>query len=161
MPSFDVVSKVDWAEVTNALSQTQREVGQRFDFKNTETELERTEEGVVIRANSEERAKAALGVFQEKLIRRKVSLKHLDVGKPEKGNKGSIRIPVKIVEGIEQDKAREILNLIKGSKIKAQASIQEKSVRVSGKKKDDLQACISALRGKEFDIELQFVNFRD
>jgi uncharacterized protein YajQ (UPF0234 family) len=162
MPSFDVVSKVDWAEVTNALNQAQREVGQRFDFKNTNAELERNEQGIVIRANSEERAKAALTVLQEKLIRRKVSLKHLDVGKPEKGPMGSSRILVKVKEGIEADKAKQIINLIKGSKIKAQASIQEQSLRVSGKKRDDLQEVIALLKAaSDLDLDLQFTNFRD
>lgn len=162
MPSFDVVSKVDWAEVTNALGQAQREVGQRFDFKGTGTELEKNEDGIVIRANSEERAKAALGVLQEKLIRRKVSLKHLDPGKPEKGPKGTFRILVKVKEGIEAEKAKEIITLIKGSKIKAQASIHEQSLRVSGKKRDDLQEVIALLKGaSELDLDLQFTNFRE
>ncbi|HMI83768.1 MAG TPA: YajQ family cyclic di-GMP-binding protein [Polyangiaceae bacterium] len=162
MPSFDVVSKVDWAEVTNALGQAQREVGQRFDFKGTETELERNDQGIVIRANSEERAKAALTVLQEKLVRRKVSLKHLDVGKPEKGPKGSSRILVKVKEGIETEKAKQIINLLKGSKIKAQASIHEQSVRISGKKKDDLQEVIALLKSTtDLELDLQFTNFRD
>jgi uncharacterized protein YajQ (UPF0234 family) len=162
MPSFDVVSKVEWAEVTNALTQAQREVGQRFDFKGTETELEKTEPGIVIRANSEERVKAALTVLQEKLVRRKVSLKHLDIGKPEPGPKGSRRLLIKIKEGIEQDKAREIINIIKNSKVKVQASIQESAVRISGKKRDDLQEVIALLKASEsLDLDLQFTNFRD
>ncbi|HEY6557510.1 MAG TPA: YajQ family cyclic di-GMP-binding protein [Polyangiaceae bacterium] len=162
MPSFDVVSKVDWAEVSNALGQAQREVGQRFDFKGTEAELEKNEPGIVIRANSEERCKAVLTVLQEKLVRRKVSLKHLDVGKPEKGPKGSFRIQVTVKEGIETEKAKQIINLIKGSKLKAQASIHEQSLRVSGKKRDDLQEVIALLKGAtDLDLDLQFTNFRE
>ena len=161
MPSFDVVSKVAWAEVTNALDQASREVGQRFDFKDTETSLEKTEEGIVVRANSEERAPAAVGVLQEKLIRRKVSLKHLDVGDPTPGPKGSARILVKIKEGIEQDKAKQVLKLLKDKKLKVQASIQGDSVRITGKKKDDLQEVIALLRAEDFGIVLSFENFRD
>lgn len=161
MPSFDVVSKVAWAEVTNALDQASREVAQRFDFKDTETSLEKTEEGIVVRANSEERARAAVSVLQEKLIRRKVSLKHTEVGDPTPGPKGSARILVKIKEGIEQEKAKQILKLLKDKKLKVQASIQGDTVRVSGKKKDDLQEVIALLRGQDLGIELQYVNFRD
>lgn len=161
MPSFDVVSKVAWAEVTNALDQASREVAQRFDFKDTETSLEKTEEGIVIRANSEERAQAAVGVLQEKLVRRKVSLKHLDVGEPAPGPKGSARILVKVKEGIEQEKAKQVIKLLKDKKLKVQASIQGDSVRVSGKKKDDLQEVIALLRGEDFGIVLSFENFRD
>jgi uncharacterized protein YajQ (UPF0234 family) len=162
MPSFDAVSKVDWAEVTNALSQAQKEVAQRFDFKGTETELERTEDGIVVRSSAEERAEAALGVLEEKLVRRKVSLKHLDRGKPEKGPKGSTRMLVKVKEGIEAEKARQIVKMLKDSKLKVQASIQEQAVRVSGKKRDDLQAAIQLLKAaQDLDLDLQFVNFRD
>lgn len=161
MPSFDVVSKVSWSEVGNALDQASREVTQRFDFKDTETSLEKTEEGIVIRANSEERARAAVGVLQEKLIRRKVSLKYTEVGEPTPGPKGSARILIKIKEGIETDKAKELVKLIKDSKIKVQAAIQQDLVRVSGKKKDELQQVIQLLRTKDLGIELQYVNFRD
>ena len=147
--------------MTNALDQASREVGQRFDFKDTETSLEKTEEGIVVRANSEERAQAAVGVLQEKLIRRKVSLKHLDVGDPTPGPKGSARILVKIKEGIEQDKAKQVLKLLKDKKLKVQASIQGDSVRITGKKKDDLQEVIALLRAEDFGIVLSFENFRD
>ena len=162
MPSFDVVSKVEWAEVTNALGQAQREVGQRFDFRGTDTTIERTEEGLVIRASTEERAQAALGVLEEKLVRRKVSLKHLDKQKPQIGPKGTRRILVKVKEGIEVEKARAIVKLVKDSKLKLQASIQEQAVRISGKKKDELQTMMQRLRSQEdLDLDLQFINFRD
>ena len=162
MPSFDVVSKVDWSEVKNALDQAQREVAQRFDFNGTDAELEKTEAGIVVRANSEERVRAALDVFQGKLVRRKVSLKHLDVGEPEPGPKGSQKLLVKVKEGIEQDKAKTIVKMIKDQKFKVQASIHEQSVRVSGKKRDDLQDVIAFLRkADELELDLSFENFRD
>jgi uncharacterized protein YajQ (UPF0234 family) len=162
MPSFDVVSKLDWAEVTNALNQTQKELSQRFDFKGTEAEVERNEAGIVVRASADDRVRAAITVLQEKLIRRKVSLKHLAVGKPEKGPKGSSRIQITVKEGIETDKAREIVKMIKDSKLKVQAAIQDESLRISGKKRDDLQAAMQLLRGAEaLNLDLQFTNFRD
>lgn len=162
MPSFDVVSKVDWSEVKNAVNQTEQEVGQRFDFKGTGAEIELKDKLIVLRANTEERTKAILDVLQTKLIRRKVSLKHLDVGEPEKGPRSSFKLDVQVKEGIETEKAKEIVKLIKDSKLKVQPAIQEDSVRVTGKKRDDLQEAIQMLRGAEkLDLELQFVNFRD
>jgi uncharacterized protein YajQ (UPF0234 family) len=162
MPSFDVVSKVDWAEFTNALNQAEREIAQRFDFKGTETSLERKENTIVIESSTDDRARAAYIVFEEKLIRRKVSLKHLEKKDPTKGPKGSTRLPILVKEGIEGDKAREMVKLIKDAKLKVQASIHEDSVRVSGKKKDDLQAVMQLLRADEsLDLDLQFINFRD
>jgi cyclic-di-GMP-binding protein len=161
MPSFDVVSKVNWPEVHNALDQASREVAQRFDFKGTDTSLEKNDEGIVLRSSSEERVRAAVGVLQEKLVRRKVSLKHTDVGEPEPGPKGSSRLLVKIKEGVDVDRARQIVKLVKESKIKAQAAIQQDLVRVSAKKRDDLQEIIGLLRAEDLGIELQYVNFRD
>jgi len=161
MPSFDIVSKVQWSEVDNALHQAEKEISQRFDFKDTETSLEKNAEGIVIRSGSEERAKAALGVLQEKLVKRKVSLRFTDPGKPEPTGKGGARIVVKIKEGIEAEKARTLVQAIKDSKLKVQASIQEGQVRVTGKNKDDLQSAIQIARERDLGIELQFVNFRD
>jgi len=162
MPSFDVVSKVDWAEFGNALLQAQKEVAQRFDFRNTETSLEKHEEGVVILANALDRAKAALGVFEEKLIKRKVSLRHLDRQEPGKGPKGSTRLLVKLKEGIETEKAKQILKLVKDSKLKVQGSIHEDAVRITGKKRDELQEVMRQLRADEsLELDLQFTNFRD
>src|SRR5437762_1684859 len=113
MPSFDIVSELNWAEVDNALNQTQKELSQRYDFRGTDAVVEKTEEGLVVRASEEDRARAALDVFQEKLIRRKVSLKHFDAQDPEAGPHGSSKILVKVQEGIERDKAREIVQLVK------------------------------------------------
>lgn len=162
MPSFDVISKVDWSEVDNALNQAQREVSQRFDFKGTDAAFDKVEHGIVIVANSEDRARAALDVLQQKLVRRKVSLKHLDVKEPTPGPKGSRKIQVDVVEGIDQEKARRIVKLLKDSKLKVQGAIQEQAVRVSGKKKDDLQTAIQTIKSaSDLDLDLQFVNFRD
>jgi cyclic-di-GMP-binding protein len=161
MPSFDIVSKVPRNEVDNAYNQAEREIAQRFDFKDTETELEKSDEAITIRSASEDRARAALLVIQDKLVKRKVSLRFTDPGKPEKTSKGGARIVVKIKEGIEVEKARAIVQAVKDAKLKVQASIQEAQVRVNGKNKDDLQAAIQSLRGRDFGIELQFVNLRD
>lgn len=162
MPSFDVVSKVDWSEVTNALNQAQRELSQRFDFKGTGAELERTDAGVTVRASTEDRVLAAVDVFEQKLVRRKVSLKHLEKDDPSPGPGGTSKLLVKIKEGIETEKARRIVKMVKDKKLKVQASIQEQAVRVSGKKKDELQEVIQMLKGAdELDLDLQYVNFRD
>ncbi|MBX3192522.1 MAG: YajQ family cyclic di-GMP-binding protein [Labilithrix sp.] len=161
MPSFDIVSKVQWNEVDNALNQSQKEIGQRYDFKDTETLVEKNEAGISIRASSEERAKAALGVLQEKMVRRKVSLKFLDVGDPETTSKGGSKILVKVKEGIESEPARKIVTAIKDAKLKVQGAIQDAQVRVTGKNKDDLQKAIQLVRGLDLGIELSFVNFRD
>ncbi len=160
MPSFDIVSKAQMNEVENALQQSQKEIAQRYDFKDTSTELERTKEGITIRSSAEERAKAALGVLQEKMVKRKVSLKFLDVADPETTGKDA-RIVIKIKEGIEADPARKIVGAIKDAKLKVQSSIQDAQVRVSGKNKDDLQKVIALVRGLDLGIELSFVNFRD
>ena len=161
MPSFDIVSKVPWNEVDNALNQAQKELAQRFDFKDTQTEVEKTTEGLVVRSTSEDRAKAALVVLQEKLIKRKVSLKFLDVEKPQPTAKGGARILAKVKEGIEGEPARKIVNAIKESKLKVQSSIQDAQVRVTGKNRDDLQKTIALVRGMDLPLELSFVNFRD
>jgi len=161
MPSFDIVSKVQWNEVDNALNQAQKEIVQRFDFKDTHTEVEKNNDGLVIRSDSEERAKAALQVLHEKLIKRKVSLKHFDTQKPEVTAKGGSRILIKVKEGIEADPARKIVGEIKESKLKVQSSIQDAQVRVTGKNRDDLQKVMQLVRAIELPVELQFVNFRD
>lgn len=161
MPSFDVVSKVNTMEVDNALQQAQREVATRFDFRDTSTALEKNAEGIALEANSENRVEAALDVLQGKMVKRGVSLKHLDPQKVIPGGKGMFRQLLKIKQGIDRDNARKIIDLLKESKIKVQASIQEDTVRVSGKNRDDLQAAIKLLRGAELPIELQYINFRD
>jgi uncharacterized protein YajQ (UPF0234 family) len=161
VPSFDVVSEVDWSEITNALNQAQKELSQRYDFRGTDASVERTEAGIWVRASEEDRARAALTVLHEKLVKRKVSLRHFDTQDPEVGPKGSSKILVKVIEGIEKDKAREIVQLVKDQKLKVQAAIHEDSVRITGKKKDDLQVAIQLLRGTDLGVELSYKNFRD
>lgn len=161
MPSFDIVSKVQWAEIDNALNQTQKEIAQRYDFKDTGASVTKTSEGIVIVANSEGRVEAALDVLKSKFVKRNVSLKHIDPQKPQPAGGQTLRQLVKIKEGIDKDHAKKIIDLIKQSKLKVQTSIQGDELRVSSKSKDELQATIKLLRGSQFDIELQFVNFRD
>lgn len=161
MPTFDVVSKVNTHEVDNAVMQTQKEVGQRFDFRETGTSVEKTSEGFVIVSSSEARLEAAYEVLRVKLVKRGVSLKHLDPQKVTPANKGTYRRLIKIKEGIDRDNARLVLDVIKNSKLKVQGSIHEDTVRVSGKHRDDLQAVIQALRAQEMPFDMQFINFRE
>jgi len=160
MPSFDIVSKVQMNEVDNALLQAQKELGQRFDFKDTETSVEKVAEELVIKSGSEDRCKAAWKVLEDKLVKRKVSLKNVEAGEVQPAGKGA-RMNIKIKQGIEVEQAKDIVRRIKDSKIKVQASIQEQQVRVSGKNRDDLQAVIAMCRAAGLPIDLQFINFRD
>lgn len=161
MPSFDVVNKLDHHEVENAFLQAQKEVAQRYDFKDTATTMEKNEEGIVFRSSTEDRLDAARGVLEDKFARRKVSLKSLDPGKIEPAGGQTFRQLVKLKEGVEIEKAKEIVRAIKDNKLKVQAAIQGDVVRVTGKKRDDLQEVIALLRGKDFGLPLQFVNFRE
>jgi len=161
MPSFDVVSKVDQHEVDNARNQASKEIAQRYDFKGTDTSIEQTEEGMVIRANSEGRLDAARDVLESKIVRRQVSLKSLDPQPAQKAGGQMWRQLIKVKEGVSKDKAKEIVKAIKDSKLKVQAAIQGDAVRVSGKNRDDLQATIAFLKEQDFDLPLQYVNFRD
>ena len=161
MPSFDIVSKVPWNEVDNALNQAQKELAQRYDFKDTQTTIEKSDASITIRSTSEDRADAALEVLQEKLIKRKVGLKFFDVQDPTKTAKGGAQILVKVKEGIESEPARKIVAGIKDAKLKVQAQIQDAQVRVTGKNRDDLQKAMALVRGLEMDLELSFMNFRD
>ena len=161
MPSFDVVSKVDSHEVDNARNQASKEIAQRYDFKGTDTTIEQTDEGIVIRSNSEGRLDAARDVLETKMVRRQVSLKALDPQQPQQAGGNMWRQLIKLKEGVSKEKAKEIVKAVKDSRLKVQASIQGDTVRVSGKKRDDLQSTISLLKEKDFDLPLQFVNFRD
>jgi uncharacterized protein YajQ (UPF0234 family) len=161
MPSFDVVSEIELHELENAVQQAQKEVTTRFDFRGTDTEVERTDEGIVLRANSEARLEAALSVLREKCAKRRVSLRALDPQRPEPATKGTFRQLVKLKQGISKEKAKEVIQFIKDGKFKVQAAIQGEQVRVTGKKKDELQEVIQALRSKDFGVDLQFTNFRD
>jgi uncharacterized protein YajQ (UPF0234 family) len=162
MPSFDVVSDLDLMEVENAFNQARKEILQRFDFKGTSTDLERDKDGnVVVRAGSEGRAEAALQVLMEKLAKRGVPLEGLDPQKLEPASGGTVRQLVKLRRGLKTEDAKKIVQLVKESGAKVQAAIQGESVRITGKKKDDLQACIQRIRGAGLGIPLQFQNFRE
>jgi uncharacterized protein YajQ (UPF0234 family) len=159
--SFDVVSKVDRQEVDNALNQAAKEIGQRFDFRGTNASIEWSGElGVTVRADTEERAKAALEVFKEKLVKRSISLKALDASEPRASGKQHV-ITASLKQGIDQDAARKISKLIRDEGPRGvQAQIQGDQVRVSGKKKDDLQAVIALLKNADLGVALQFTNYR-
>jgi uncharacterized protein YajQ (UPF0234 family) len=161
MASFDVVSKLDHHEVENALDQARREVSQRFDFKDTETTLEKTEDGIVIKSNSDGRCTAALEVLREKMVKRKVSLKALKAGEPEPAGGNMHRLLVELKEGIDSDNAKKLVKLLKESKLKVQAAIQGDVVRVSHKKRDALQEAIQLIKSQEIELPLQFQNFRE
>jgi uncharacterized protein YajQ (UPF0234 family) len=161
MPSFDIVCELAHHEIDNAVQQAQKEVGTRFDFRGTDSSIERTEEGIVLRGNAQGRVEAALGVLQEKLAKRKVSQRALDPQPPEPAAKGHCRQLVKLKQGISKEKAKELVQFLKDGKFKVQGSIQGDQVRVTGKKKDELQEAIQALRAKDFEVDLQFTNFRD
>jgi cyclic-di-GMP-binding protein len=159
--SFDVVSKVDRQEVDNALNQAAKELAQRFDFRGTNASIAWSgEEGVTLQADTEERVTAALDVFKDKLIKRKISLKSLDSDEPQSSGK-SYKISARIKQGIESDTAKKIAKIIRDEGPKGvQAQIQGDQLRVSGKKRDDLQAVQQLLRGKDLDVALQFDNYR-
>ncbi|HTK17272.1 MAG TPA: YajQ family cyclic di-GMP-binding protein [Acidimicrobiia bacterium] len=162
MPSFDVVSEVDVQEVRNAIDQAQRELATRFDFKGTESTLEFKDNSIQLESASEERLKAAAQVLEEKMVRRKVSLKALDYGKVEEATKGRARQTVSIQVGISDEKAREIGKYLKGLGLKGvQHQVQADQLRVTGKKRDDLQKAIASLREHDFGVPLDFTNFRD
>jgi uncharacterized protein YajQ (UPF0234 family) len=158
--SFDVVSKVDRQEVDNALNQAKKELSQRFDFKGTGADIHWTgEQSLEVEANADQRVKAAYEVFKEKCIKRNVPLKALKAGDP-KPSGGGYKMTVDINQGISDEKAREIVKSIKDLKLKVQPSIQGDQLRISGSKKDDLQAVIQLLKDKDFGIPLQFTNYR-
>ena len=162
MPSFDVVSELDMQEVKNAVDQAQREVGQRFDFKDTNSSIELTSNEIALQSSTEDRLKAVVQVLEEKMVKRQVSLKGLEYLKVEEGSKGAARQKVKLAAGISSDKAREINRAIKeGSPKGASSQTQGEQIRVQAKKRDDLQAVIAFLKEKDFGIPLQFQNFRD
>jgi uncharacterized protein YajQ (UPF0234 family) len=162
MPSFDVVSEVDQQEVRNAVDQTARELATRFDFKGTDSSIELKDTTIELASASDDRLKAVVQVLEEKLVRRKVPLKSISYGKVEEAAKGSVRQTATLNVGITDDKAREIGKFIKGLGLKGvQHQVQGQQLRVSGKKRDDLQAAIAALREHDFAIALQFTNFRD
>jgi uncharacterized protein YajQ (UPF0234 family) len=165
MPSFDVVSKVNEQEVDNAFQQAKKEIDQRYDFKGTETSLEKVsapEKGLKIRSTTEQRLEAARTVLVEKMAKRGVPLRGLKYGNVEQSGKLVSQV-LSFVQGIETEKAKAVVKAIKDSKLKVQGSIQGDAVRVTGKNRDDLQAAIQLVRAKqdELKVDLMFENFRD
>jgi uncharacterized protein YajQ (UPF0234 family) len=158
--SFDIVSEIDLAEVTNALNQTIKEVRQRFDFKGSKADVVLEKHELVLSAEDETKLKNMNDILQQKLVRRGVPLKALNYGNVEPAAGGTVRQRAQIQEGIPQDKAKEVVKFIKDSKAKVQASIQGDVVRVTGKDRDTLQDIIGKLKEKDFGIHMQFTNYR-
>jgi cyclic-di-GMP-binding protein len=158
--SFDIVSEVDLAEVTNAVDQARREITQRFDFKDTGTSIQQDGDLIELRSSTEDRLKAAVEVLKDKFVRRSVSLKALHEGPVLPAAKASHRQTLNINRGISDEKGREITKHLKGLGLKLQSQVQGDQIRVSGKSRDDLQAAIASLKERDFGIPLEFTNYR-
>ena len=160
--SFDVVSKIDLQEVKNAVEQAMKEVGQRFDFKGSKSEIHLDESAneISISSDDEYKLKSLLDILQSKLVKRGISLNALTYGKIEPGLGGTVKQKISLQQGIPSEKAKEIVKVIKDMKLKVQSQIQGDQVRVTGKSKDDLQVVLKCLREKDFGIDMQFTNYR-
>lgn len=161
MPSFDIVSKVDMQEVDNAVNQTVKEISQRYDFKGSKSEITQEKDSIKVLADDDFKLKAVIDILQSKFIKRGISIKALQYGKAENASGGMVRQIITIQQGVSKEKGKEIIAVIKESKVKVQAQIQDDQVRVSGKNRDDLQETIALLKGKDLGIEMQYVNFRE
>jgi len=158
--SFDIVSKTEMQEVTNAIQQAQKELAQRFDFKGSKSSIELTAEEIVLVSDDEGKLRSVKDILESKLVKRGVSLKALDYASLEQAAGGTVRQKAKIVQGIEIEKAKAIVKAIKDAKLKVQASIQSDQVRVTGRAKDDLQKAMAIVKGHDYGIPLQFTNYR-
>jgi len=158
--SFDIASKIDLQEVDNAINQAQREIAQRFDFKGSPISIEREGHALTLMAEDEFKLKQVVDILEGRLVKRQISLKALTRGKVETAGGGRARQRIDLQQGIPIEKAREIVKLIKGAKLKVQAQIQDDQVRVFGKDKDDLQAVIRLLREQDFGIHMECINYR-
>ncbi|HEY5974027.1 MAG TPA: YajQ family cyclic di-GMP-binding protein [Geobacteraceae bacterium] len=161
MPSFDIVSKVEMQEVDNAVNQASKEIGQRYDFKGSKSEISQEKDSIKVLADDDFKLKAVIDVLQSKLHKRGISIKALQYGKAETASGGMVRQVITIQQGISKEKGKEIIAVIKESKLKVQAQIQDDQVRVTGKNRDDLQEAIQLLKGKDLEVEMQFTNFRE
>ena len=159
--SFDIVCKVDMQEVTNALDQARREIDTRYDLKGSKNEVKLEKTDITLTVADDMKLKAVIDILQSKLHKRGVPLKALEYGKVEEASGGALRQKITIQQGIPIEKAREIVRLVKDSKVRVQAAIQEDQVRVSGKNRDDLQKIIAMVKEKDFGIALQFTNYRN
>lgn len=158
--SFDIVSRTDMSEVVNAVDQASREIGTRFDFKHSVSEITLTGEELVIHSDDEYKLESVVDVLQSKLVKRNVSLKSLDRGKIEPASKGTVRQTVKFKQGIPTDQAKLIVKAIKDQGLKVTTQIQDEQVRVTGKDKDVLQSVIAVVKGMDLPIDVAFVNYR-
>jgi len=160
MPSFDIVSIVDMQEVDNAVNQAIKEIGQRYDFKGSKSRIALEKDGIKVLADDDFRLKAVVDVLQSKFVRRGISLKALQYGKPEPASGGLVRQVITVAQGISKEKGREIMALVKETRLKVQSQMQDEQVRVTGKSINDLQEIIRLLKAKDLGVEMQFVNFR-
>ncbi|WP_337102995.1 YajQ family cyclic di-GMP-binding protein [Paenibacillus sp. YIM B09110] len=158
--SFDIVSKVDMAELVNAISQAEKEIETRFDFKGSKSSIALEKEELVIGSDDDYKLKAVIDILLSKMVKRGVPIKNMDYGKIEGASAGTVRQKIKLRQGIEQDVSKKINILIRDSKLKVKSQIQGDQIRVTGKSRDDLQAVMALLRGAELPIELQFMNYR-
>lgn len=158
--SFDIVSETDFEEVKNAVNQGQKEISTRFDFKGSKSSLEAGDQEVILVSDDEQKLVSVKDILETRLVKRKVSLKALDYQPVEQAAGNTVRQRVKIINGIETEKAKQIVKSIKNAKLKVQASIQGEQVRVSGRKKDLLQEAMDLVRKEDFGLPLQFTNYR-
>jgi uncharacterized protein YajQ (UPF0234 family) len=161
MPSFDIVSQVNEQEVKNAVEQTNKEITNRYDFKGSDARVEQAKLDLTVFADDEFKLGQVMDVLRQRLAKRNVDVRHLESGTVEKISGDKVKQPIKVKVGIPQEKGKEIQKLIKDSKLKVQGSLQGDAVRVSGAKKDDLQAAIQLVKKAVSDVPIQFINFRD
>ena len=162
MPSFDIVLKVDLQEVDNAINQAQKEMAQRYDFKGSKSKIDwNKKDEIVLIADDDFKLKAVTDILQSKMAKRSISLRNLEYGTPESAFEGTIRQKIKLQQGIPTEKAKEINKMIKEAKLKVQSQFQEDQVRVTGKKRDDLQEVMGMVRKVDLGLDFQFINFRD
>ena len=160
MPTFDIVSKVDMQEVDNAVNQAKKEIAQRYDFKGSKSEITLEKDSITVLGDDDYKLQAVIDILQSKIIKRGISLKSLDYGNKAEASGQMMRQVVGIKQGISKEKGKEINKIIKDTKMKVQSQIQDDQVRVTAKKIDDLQEVIQLLKGKDLDVDLQFVNMR-
>ena len=160
MPSFDVVSEVDMHELQNAIDQTEREVTTRFDFKGSNAKIEKNDNVITLTASNDFQIKQMLDILYQKMAKRGIDIQTLDVGKIEPAGKGA-NVKINVRQGIDKELSKKIVKYVKDSKVKVQAAIQGEQVRITGKKRDDLQEIIALLRTADLGLPLQYTNFRD
>ena len=158
--SFDIVSTIDMQEVDNAINQAIKEIENRFDFKNSKSDIRQEKDKIILVSDDDFKLKNVVDILESKMIKRGISLKALNYGKVDEATGNTVRQVVDLQQGISKEQAKEVIKVIKDTKLKVQAQIQDDQVRVSGKVRDDLQAVIKALKEKDLDFDLQFINFR-